>query len=252
MATSGLPSFFVSSEIGLTRYRPNSSSRRPASVTAGVAFGVSVSDEYATGVVIQDVDSGQATIELGNDPGGDPLSGTMTAPFHAGVATFSGLTLDHAANGYTFRQRVTAWARPSGSFNVVAAAGTQLLITTEPKASLLPGRRFGLTAEVEDRFGNLATGYNGTVTAIWRPIRAEARWAARPRRCDPSSSTPAMRPSTDLSSIIAGNGYTLTLNGYRARPHATTTGSMLCRRTDDRRRNRRLHSKIEQEGQEGR
>ena len=171
----------TSSGIGVITLSTQLAVTPPATVTAGVPFGVTVSVEYATGVVLQTVDTGQATIELGNDPGGDPLSGTMTASFHDGVATFSGLTLDHAANGYTVSATSNGMGTAtSGSFSVVAAAGTQLLITTEPQGVVTAGQAFGLTAEVEDRFGNLATGYDGTVGQSWRPIRAEAHWAARP------------------------------------------------------------------------
>ena len=44
---------------------------------------------------------GSVTISLSNNPGGDALSGTLTEPVIDGYASFSGLTLTHAAAGCT-------------------------------------------------------------------------------------------------------------------------------------------------------
>ena len=41
------------------------------------------------------------TVGIGNNPGGSTLDGTTTRPAAAGVATFSGLKLNHTGIGYT-------------------------------------------------------------------------------------------------------------------------------------------------------
>ena len=51
----------------------------------------------------------------------------------------------------------------TSAFNVIAAAPSQLLITTFP-TTIAVGRPFGLTVSAEDRFGNLATSTSGAVT----------------------------------------------------------------------------------------
>ena len=48
--------------------------------------------------------------------------------------------------------------------DVTAGTPVQLAITTAPPASLTANNPFGLTVSVEDGFGNVATGYSGSVT----------------------------------------------------------------------------------------
>ena len=72
----------------------------PDSVTAGSGFGLTVTLEDNSGDVISSFD-GNVSVGLSNNPGGADLGGSLTVTAHDGVATFSGLTLDKAATGYT-------------------------------------------------------------------------------------------------------------------------------------------------------
>ena len=72
----------------------------PASVTAGSGFGLTVQAEDSSGNLITSF-NGTVTVALANNPGGATLGGTLTVTASGGVATFSGLTLNKAASGYT-------------------------------------------------------------------------------------------------------------------------------------------------------
>ena len=76
----------------------------PATVTAGDPFGLSVSIADPYGNVVTSF-SGPITIGLSNDPAGGVLNGTLSATSTNGVATFSGLTIDTAASGYTIQAK---------------------------------------------------------------------------------------------------------------------------------------------------
>ncbi len=81
--------------------------------------------------------AGSVTISLGNDPAGDVLGGTLTAPVYDGYATFSGLTLTRAAVDDTIR--AVSGAGPASAttapFAVAAAA---------PRRSWSPPRLRGM------------------------------------------------------------------------------------------------------------
>ena len=69
----------------------------PASVTAGSGFGLVVTAEDAFGNV-DPTFTGSVTLALANNPGGATLGGTLAVNASAGVATFSGLTLNKAGD----------------------------------------------------------------------------------------------------------------------------------------------------------
>ncbi len=74
----------------------------PGFVLPNAGFGFAVTAENIVG----DVDpnfTDSVTVALSNNPGSATLGGTLTVPVHQGVATFSGLTLDHIGSGYTLQ-----------------------------------------------------------------------------------------------------------------------------------------------------
>jgi hypothetical protein len=109
--------------------------------------------------------SGSITIGLGG-ASGVTLYGTLTEPATSGVANFSGLYLTTVADGYTLTASSTGLTSASSTpFNVTAGPATQLVIATEPATSVNAGAQFGFVVSAEDQYGNLATSFNGTVTA---------------------------------------------------------------------------------------
>ena len=140
------------------------STQPPADVTAGSSFALQVQVDDAKGQLATSFD-GSVTLALASDPGGASLGGNLTVMAQSGIATFSGLTLDRTGAGYILL--VTAegsTATTTNSFNVTPAAPTRLVIISEPPFRVGVNEPFGLTVAVEDSFGNLETGAEGTVT----------------------------------------------------------------------------------------
>ncbi len=136
----------------------------PGSISAGSPFGLTVEVESPNGQLITGA-TGTVTLSLANDSGGAALNGTLTATINQGVATFSGLSIDQAGTGYSLLVSGNGLdSATSGSFNVLPGTTSQLVISTQPSASLTAGDAFGLTVSVEDLYGNLETSYDGSVT----------------------------------------------------------------------------------------
>ncbi len=133
----------------------------PSVVTAGQPFGMTVEVQNPDG----SLDSGfigTVTIGLSGAPAGAALGGTLTVPAIGGYATFSGLTLTQAADGY----RIVAASQegPASAmtppFQVVPSSAAQLVV--DPTAT-----GAALSVEVVDGYGNVETTYSGSVTLRW-------------------------------------------------------------------------------------
>jgi hypothetical protein len=73
----------------------------PSDVAANSSLpGIDIGIVDGTGAIRNDATSA-VTIAILNNPGGATLSGTSTVNAVNGIASFSGLTLDKAATGYT-------------------------------------------------------------------------------------------------------------------------------------------------------
>jgi streptogramin lyase len=97
---------------------------------------------------------------------GVTLNGTAPQTAVNGVANFSGLYLTTVADGYTLV--ASSSGLTSGTsipFNVTAGPASQLVIATQPAANVSAGSPFGFVVSAEDQYGNLATSFNGSVTA---------------------------------------------------------------------------------------
>jgi hypothetical protein len=109
-------------------------------------------------------DNSNVTLALAANPAGGTLSGTVTTAAVNGIATFAHLSLNKLGTGYTLQASDgPLGAAVSSSFSVVAGPAVQLLVTTQPPASILTNVGFGLVVTLEDALGNLATAYNGAV-----------------------------------------------------------------------------------------
>jgi virginiamycin B lyase len=96
-----------------------------ANVGLNSPFGLTVTDEYANGVV-DTAFNGSVTIRLSNNPSSGTLSGTLTVNAVNGVANFSGLKLNSAGNGYTIAASSSVTTAPPTStttngFNVTSS-----------------------------------------------------------------------------------------------------------------------------------
>jgi virginiamycin B lyase len=135
----------------------------PASVTAGSPFGLTVQAEDSSGNPITSF-NGTVTVALGQNPVGATLGGTLTVQASGGVATFSSLTLNKAASGYTLYASggSLGWG-VTNPITVTPAAATQLVITQQPPSTVKVNSGFGFQASIEDQYGNVVTTATNTV-----------------------------------------------------------------------------------------
>jgi hypothetical protein len=137
----------------------------PTVVTAGRPFDLTVEVENSDGSLDANF-VGSVTIRLGDDPGGDALAGTLTAPAIGGYATFTGLMLTRAGASDTILAASADGlaSATTAPFAVAPAAPAQLVVvrnSTSVRGSI------GLAIAVVDAYGNLVTSYDGGVTLRW-------------------------------------------------------------------------------------
>jgi hypothetical protein len=138
----------------------------PPAITAGAGFGLTVTAEDASGNVDTHF-TGSVTLALASGPAGGTLDGTVTVAAVAGVASFTGLTVNNAGAGYTIQATAEALTpATTNSFRVTAAGvANQLVITTQPPASITAGSAIGgLTVSAEDGFGTVVKSFAASVT----------------------------------------------------------------------------------------
>ena len=136
----------------------------PTSVTAGVGFGFVVYAEDALGNIDLSFD-GPVTAALASNSAGSTLGGSPSAFVSAGVAIFSGLTLNLVGTGYSLQASSPGLGSiTTTAINVTPGTATQLVISSEPPASVLVDGPFGLVVKAEDSEGNVDPTYGGSIT----------------------------------------------------------------------------------------
>src|SRR5205807_577816 len=103
--------------------------------------------------------TGNITVAIGTNPSSGTLAGTLTHAAVAGVATFSGLSIDKVGTGYTLTA-TGAGSTASPAFNITAGAATQLVFCVQPSTTTA-GAAITPAVEVtaQDAGGNTATGF---------------------------------------------------------------------------------------------
>lgn len=159
--------------------------------------------------------AGTVTLAIGTNPGGGTLAGTAVVAASAGVATFSGLSIDKAGAGYTLAASDPVDGLPastSRAFAVVVGPPAKLGFTLQPSNS---GGGIGPTFQVSifDAGGNptTATGYPVTVAIGTNP--SAATLIAPPTATLTSTSARGVATFTGLAVSTPfstpGTGYTL-------------------------------------------
>jgi hypothetical protein len=99
--------------------------------------------------------------------GDGPLQGTTTLALNHGIASFTNLFDDKAETIALSFSGGGLTTGPSTDISISQQA-TQLVIKTEPSATLTAGQTFAVEPVIqeEDRFGNLVTGDNSTVVTV--------------------------------------------------------------------------------------
>ncbi|HKE91933.1 MAG TPA: hypothetical protein VKB45_16485 [Gemmatimonadales bacterium] len=105
-------------------------------------------------------------ITAGTGTSGAVLSGPATLAASAGIATFAGISIDKVGFAYTFTATTSSLPSvTSAPFDVIAGPAAKVTFTQQPSTTTA-----GLTiapaieVTVRDAVGNVATGFNGTIT----------------------------------------------------------------------------------------
>ena len=136
---------------------------QPTNVAAGssIAPAVTVSFEDSLNNVVT---ASNGTVTLVTNPS-VTLGGTSAVAAVNGVATFSNLSINTAANGYTLVASAGLLAGTSTSFNVTVGAAAKLAFSAQPTnvtagSSIAPA----VTVSVEDSVGNVLTAATNQIT----------------------------------------------------------------------------------------
>jgi hypothetical protein len=181
----------------------------PPSISAAAPFSLVVEAEDRFGNLALSYGDHVALV-LSANPAGDTLGGTVSVAADAGVATFSGLTLNKAATGVLLgASSGTLTSAMTTPLTVTAAAATQLVVTTEPPPSITAGNSFGLVVEAEDPFGNLESSFSGPI-ALTLTNGAPGAALAGPASLDAEGGVATF---SGLTVTLAGTGYTVQAAG---------------------------------------
>jgi len=182
--------------------------RAPSSIIAGTVFTPSIrvavfdlSWDTATNF------TGQVTVDLQTNPGGDSLRGTLTRAAVAGVATFDDLMLTRADSGYLLRAQSSGLPDAFGPpFAIRGSAPIALEFIGQPVGAPANGQ-FYVTPSVAalDSFGNVTRAFAGFVDLAigLNPSGAALRGTVR------RLPTLGVVAFPDIAVTLPGTGYTL-------------------------------------------
>ena len=106
-------------------------------------------------------------VAIGTNPGSGTLSGSLSQGASAGVATFSDLSINNIANGYTLVASSTGLTSATSTpFNItppVPSASLSTVVAGTP--SFTAGGNSNITVTVKDGFGNAMTGVTVTLSS---------------------------------------------------------------------------------------
>lgn len=129
---------------------------QPTTTTAGEAFSPALQVEFRDAQGNRVTSARDAiTISIDNDPLGGTLSGTTAVSAIDGIASFSGLSLDKAAPGYTLRATAGGPIQvTSTAFTINPATPVGLAFSTQP-VSVTSDNNIIVAVRARDRFDNL-------------------------------------------------------------------------------------------------
>jgi hypothetical protein len=136
---------------------------QPTNTVAGVSISPAVTVQLLDQFNNLTNSTANVTMAIGTNPGGGTLSGTLTVAAVGGVATFSNLSINKAGVGYTLTAASSGLTgATSAAFNITPAAAQSFTVAGYPSPTVA-GVSHNFTVTAFDAFGNLATGYGGTV-----------------------------------------------------------------------------------------
>src|SRR5262249_32010138 len=160
-------------------------------------------------------------------PGSHALGGTTTISAASGVATFAGLNFSTPG---TYTLQVSCAGLPAvTTSNIVVAAGpaSQFVVVIQPPTSVMAGNAFSLQIKAEDPSGNLATDFDGLVSASIARNSDGATFVGNPT----ATASGGLAEFTNLIIDKAGSGLTIEiadtpddLKGTATSPFSVTPG----------------------------
>ncbi len=180
---------------------PNANYASAATIT------VKVSVENSSGAVTT-FDTSAVTLALSGGTAGATLSGTKTVNAVAGVATFSGLSVDKAGTGYKLTATDGGLTTASSTaFNIMPGAAKTVTFTTQPatNSNVTDGVTIPLVAHVVDAAGNAVPGQSVTLAIGNNAGSSALAVATNPLTTDASGN--ATFANVALNKV--GSGYTL-------------------------------------------
>ena len=178
-----------------------------ASYASAATITVKVSVENSSGAVTI-FDTSAVTLALSGGTAGATLSGTKTVNAVAGVATFTGLSVDKAGTGYKFTATDGSLTTASSTnFNITSGAAKTVTFTTQPatNSNVTEGVAIPLVAHVVDAAGNAVSGQSITLAIANNAGSSTLAVATNPLTTDASGN--ATFASVALNKV--GAGYTL-------------------------------------------
>ncbi|HSD32083.1 MAG TPA: hypothetical protein VLB49_09255 [Gemmatimonadales bacterium] len=193
----------------------------PTSTTAGVSITpdmqVEILDAFGNRVGTA---TNSVTVALLANPGSGTLSGTKTRNASAGVATFPGLSINKAANGYTIRATSSGLASDTSvAFNITPGPASQLAFTTQPANTAAGATMANVVVTARDAQGNTATGFTGDVAMAIGTNPGSGTLSG-------TLSVPAVSGVATFSNLRidkVGTGYTLTASATGPTSATSTT-----------------------------
>ncbi len=188
----------------------------PASEPAGQAFSIVVDAEDPYGNIDP---SFTGTVTLAQP---SSLIGTTSVKAQGGVATFSDLVINTAG---TYQIQATSsplTPATSTSLTVTGSAQGSLLVwAAEPPGQVIHNAAFGVTVDVKDQFGNLETGYSGSVTVALQANPGDAILHGTTT----VNVSGGVATFSELSINVVANNYTLvaTSEAFPRRPRPRST-----------------------------
>ena len=136
----------------------------PTSTTSGASFAATVTIRDAFGNVTTG-NTSSVSLAL-TTPGGATLAGTKIVNAVAGVATFSGLSIDKIGSYTLTASDGVLTTAVSTSISIAHGAAAKLAFTTQPPANIVSGAGFGVAVTVQDSASNTVTGNNSAVSLV--------------------------------------------------------------------------------------
>ncbi|HEX4562237.1 MAG TPA: PKD domain-containing protein [Gemmatimonadales bacterium] len=201
---------------------------QPSSTQAGnaIAPAIQVAAEDSTGRVVPTY-IGTITIALGANPGGGTLSGTRVLAATNGVATFSTLSIDKAASGYSLTATASGLTgATSAGFDITALPppppmATALLFTAQPQSAQTGASLGTITVAAVDSTGAVVSDFSGMVTLAIGSNPSGGTLAG----LTSAATSGGVATFSGLSIDKAGAGYTLAAStlGLKSATSATFT-----------------------------